>query len=97
MNDQKNRILGRVLAVEETRSVHGAQGRDLYTGDPEGVAETTPVGQDITEIQEDTSIPGNNETYPESDSGTAADTGVQTDCPTSGTRRDIYIAPPDCP
>jgi hypothetical protein len=97
MNDKKNRILGRILAVEETRTVHGAQGRDLYTGDPEGVAETTPVNQDTTAIQDDTSIPGFNETDPNGDSGTAADTGVEADCAISGTRRDIYIAPPDCP
>ena len=96
MNDHKNRILGRVLAVEETRSVHGEQGRDIFTGDPEGVPETAPL-DDTTAINDDTSNPPVNETYPESDSGTAADTGVQADCPTSGTRRDVYITAPDCP
>jgi hypothetical protein len=96
MNNDKNRVLGRVLAVEETRAVHGAQDRDLYTGDPEGVPETSPLA-DTTSVADDTSTPPINETYPETDSGTATDTGVELDCMSSGARRDVYITPIDCP
>ncbi|GEM_PF-1371664 len=93
MQNEEKRVLGRVLAVEEVRSVHGATGRDTYTGDPEGISETTPT-DDLTLPIDDTSNPSG-ETTVEADSGTGADTGVALDC--SGTRRDVFIGDVDCP
>ncbi len=93
MQNQEKRVLGRVLAVEEVRSVHGATGRDTFTGDPEGVAETSPAS-DVTLPIDDTSNP-TAETTVQADSGTATDTGVALDC--SGTRRDVFIGDVDCP
>jgi hypothetical protein len=97
MDSDNKRVLGRILAVEETTQIHGATGRDVYTGDPSGVAETTPVSSDTTATIDDTTNPPFNETYPESDSGTASDTGIALDCGSSGGRRDIYLPPIDCP
>ncbi|TXI45409.1 MAG: hypothetical protein E6Q50_16635 [Lysobacter sp.] len=93
MQNEDQRVLGRVLAVEEVRAVHGASGRDTFTGDPEGVPETSPTA-DVTLPADDTSNP-QLETAPEADSGTATDTGVSLDC--SGTRRDVFIGDIDCP
>jgi hypothetical protein len=56
MQNEDQRVLGRVLAVEEVRAVHGASGRDTFTGDPEGVPETSPTA-DVTLPADDTSNP----------------------------------------
>lgn len=93
MHNEEKRVLGRLLAVEEVRAVHGASGRDTFTGDPEGVPETSPTA-DVTLPADDNSNP-QTETTVEADSGTATDTGVALDC--SGTRRDVFIGEMDCP
>lgn len=67
MNHDQKRVLGRVLAVEETHSVHGAK-QTITTI----VTQTNPnpVNGDVVY---------GNETAPYLDSGTAADTGVCND------------------
>ncbi|NOT87312.1 MAG: hypothetical protein HOP03_03925 [Lysobacter sp.] len=88
VNNGGNRILGRILAVEETKHVGGATGRDLGTG-PDG-------GSDISLPVED-SIPCN-------ESSSHTDTACQPnsditptdpllDCNSSSTIRDICLDP----
>lgn len=88
MNNGKDRILGRILAVEETRHVVGATDRDLGTG-PDG-------GSDV-------SLPSL-DSLPCDESSSQADTACQPaaditptdpllDCSTSATKRDVCIDP----
>jgi hypothetical protein len=93
MNNEKNRVLGRVLAVEETRHVSGAKQPPYLGTEPEGGTETSCI-DDSTDSTCDQSIPGG-ESSAFYDSGTAEDTGVAMDCSTS--RRDIAPEDPFCP
>ena len=67
MNQDQKRVLGRVLAVEETHTVHGAQ-QTITT--IVNQTRPNPVNSDVVH---------GNETAPYQDSGTAADTGVCND------------------
>ena len=99
MNNGKDRILGRILAVEETRHVSGAKtpasiGTDPIGTAPEGGVETSCVA-DSTDSTCDISVPVNESTVFD-DSGTVADTGPALDCSTSTTKLDINIGDPLC-
>lgn len=90
MNNGKNRVLGRVLAVEEIRNVSGAQQYISTIIDIDGVQmDTNPAGADISNPTNTVADSGTaQDTGAYSDSGTAADTGALSDC-VSNTRRDI--------
>jgi hypothetical protein len=94
MEYENRRVLGRVLAVEETFKISG-HGRDYGTGIVNGVAETMPI-DDTTAVIIDTSNP-NSESHPIYESGSASDTGIDTDCQASGPTRDVHLPPADCP
>ncbi len=94
MNDEKNRILGRILAVEETRNIGGARTLPHIGTEPDGGVETSCVN-DSTDSNCDASIPGIESTAFD-DSGTVADTGPALDCSTSTTRLDLIIDDPLC-
>ncbi len=93
MKNEKNRVLGRVLAVEETRHVSGARSIGFET-DPES---------DVTNITYDSNTC--DDSGPQLDTalcGTGSDitpdptpTNVLLDCASSGTRRDVCIYPAD--
>ncbi|MEQ1513931.1 MAG: hypothetical protein ABL934_14785 [Lysobacteraceae bacterium] len=93
MNNNTDRVLGRVLAVEETRDVSGARPIISTIVDMDDV-ETSPQA-DISVPSSEQSIPAN-ETTVFDDTGTVADTGVALDCSVSTTRLDIISADPDC-
>jgi len=93
-----NRVLGRVLAVEETRDVSGARPIISTIIDIDDI-ETSPQS-DISDVNSDQTDPvGDSGTVQDtgafSDSGTVDDTGVLQDCVSSGTRRDICLSPVD--
>ena len=94
MNNGKDRILGRILAVEETRHVSGARTPPHIGTEPEGGIETSCVADTNTACA-DQSAPGS-ETTAFDDSGTVEDTGPALDCSTSTTRLDINIDDPLC-
>ncbi len=88
MNNDKNRVLGRVLAVEETRYVSGATGRDFGTG-PDG-------GSDISLPEEDSSPCDESSSQLDTSCQPASDitpTDPLLDCNTSSTKRDFCIEP----
>ncbi len=91
-----NRVLGRVLAVEETRNVSGANPPTTTIVDIDGV-ETRPRSDISTVVSDQTDAVADSGTVQDtgafSDSGTAEDTGVLQDCISSGTRRDLCISP----
>lgn len=88
MNNGENRILGRILAVEETKHVSGATGRDLGTG-PEGGSDISLPVEDSNPCSESTS---NNDTacQPNLD---LTPTDPLLDCNNSSTKRDICLDP----
>ena len=92
MNNGKYRILGRILAVEETRQVSGARTPPSFGTEPDGGVETSCT-EDSTDSTCDISVPVNESTVFD-DSGTVADTGTVADCSTS--RLDIAAGDPDC-
>jgi hypothetical protein len=99
MNYEGNRVLGRILAVEETRDVSGGkQPPGLGTG-PDGEIETSCIGDTGgTGGNCDTSAPVNDsatvaDTGVILDSGTVSDTGAISDCPVSTTKFDINPDP----
>lgn len=98
MNDHRNRILGRVLAVEETRSVCGAQ-RQIATIIDFEDQETSPLNDGTNPNSDQTDSVQDSGTVQDtgafSDSGTVEDTGVLLDCISSGTNRDVCLAPAD--
>lgn len=94
MSNGKDRVLGRVLAVEETRHVGGARTPPNFGTEPDGGVETSCV-EDSTDSTCDVSQPGT-ETTAFDDSGTVADTGPALDCSTSTTRLDLIIDDPLC-
>jgi hypothetical protein len=98
MNNSKQRVLGRILAVEETRDVSGARPIISTIVDMDDV-ETSPQS-DISTVTSDQTDPiGDSGTVQDtgafSDSGTVEDTGILLDCASSGTRRDICLSPAD--
>jgi len=93
MKKDDNRVLGRVLAVQETRDVSGARPIISTIVDIDDV-ETSPQS-DISLPSIDVSLPSS-ETTVFDDSGTVTDTGVALDCTVSTTRLDIISADPDC-
>jgi hypothetical protein len=93
MDKKIHRVLGRVLAVEETRTVSGAQSTMTDAIDD---PETSPQA-DISTAQSDQTDPvGDSGTVQDtgavSDSGTAEDTGVLIDCIASTTTAEACIA-----
>ncbi len=94
MSNGNNRILGRVLAVEETRHVGGARTPPSIGTEPDGGVETSCMN-DSTDSNCDAFQSGN-ETTAFDDSGTVADTGPALDCSTSTTRLDLIIDDPLC-
>ncbi len=88
MNNRENRILGRILAVEETKHVSGATGRDLGTG-PEGGSDISLPVEDSNPCSESTS---NSDTacQPNLD---ITPTDPLLDCNNSSTKRDICLDP----
>lgn len=94
MNNNTDRVLGRVLAVEETRHVSGAKERPSIGTGPDGEIETSCMN-DSTDSTCDQSIPANETTVFE-DSGTVADTGAISDCSISTSKLDIGSGEIDC-
>lgn len=90
MNNEKNRVLGRVLAVEETRYVSGArQPPNIGIGTNPSDDTTDPIGDSNTCA--DTALcNGTTDIAPD-----PTPTDVLLDCATSNTRRDICIYPAD--
>lgn len=94
MSNGKDRVLGRVLAVEETRHVSGAKTPPHIGTGPDGEIETSCVN-DSTNSTCDITLPANDTSTVFEDSGTvAADTGTLSDCSTS--RWDIASEDPGC-
>jgi hypothetical protein len=94
MSNDQNRVLGRVLAVEETRHVSGAKERPSIGTEPDGGTETSCLN-DSTDSTCDQSIPAN-ETTAFEDSGTVVDTGAILDCSISTSKLDIGSGDLDC-
>lgn len=95
MNNEKKRVLGRILAVEEIRCVSGASPIISTIVDTDNT-ETSPLS-DISTVSSDQTDPlGDSGTVQDtgsySDSGTSDDTGVLNDC-TSDIKGDICISP----
>lgn len=95
MNNRKNRVLGRVLAVEETKYVSGARPIISTIVDIDDI-ETSPQS-DISTVTSDQTDPiGDSGTMQDTggtqDSGTTDDTGVLVDC-VSSPRRDVCLSP----
>jgi hypothetical protein len=88
MNNGKDRILGRILAVEETRQVSGAIDRDLGTG-PDGGSDVSLPDLDSVPCNESSSWT-DTACQPDAD---ITPTDPLLDCSTSSTRRDICIDP----
>jgi hypothetical protein len=88
MNNCENRILGRILAVEETKYVGGATGRDLGTG-PDGGSDISLPVEDSNPCGESSSV-SDTACQPSSD---ITPTDPLLDCSTSTTRRDICLDP----
>ncbi len=88
MSNENTRILGRILAVEETKQVSGARDRDFGTG-PDG-------GSDVSLPELDSSPCDESNTQTDTACQPAADitpTDPLLDCSTSSTTRDICIDP----
>lgn len=88
MNNGKDRILGRILAVEETKQVSGARDRDLGTG-PDGGSDVSLPHLDSSPCDESNSQT-DTACQPSAD---VAPTDPLLDCSTSATKRDICIDP----
>ncbi len=88
MKNGENRILGRILAVEETRHVSGATGRDLGTG-PDGGSDISLPVEDSNPCSESSSV-SDTACEPNSD---ITPTDPLLDCSTSTTKRDICLDP----
>jgi hypothetical protein len=99
--EKNERILGRRLAVEETRVVSGAQ-RAVTTIVDFNDQETSPLN-DQTLVTSDSGTLSDSGTTADSgtvadtgtfaDSGTVDDTGVLMDCIGSGTTREVCLSP----
>jgi hypothetical protein len=103
MDHEKKRVLGRALAVEETRHVSGADRVVSTLVDFDNV-DTSPLADssiptsegsspaaDSGTVQQDSGTVS--DTSPFSDSGTVIDTGVGIDCAESGTTLDDCLVP----
>jgi hypothetical protein len=93
MNTKKNRVLGRVLAVEETKHVSGARSIGFET-DPE--SDVTNITYDSNTCEDsgpqlDTALCGIGSDIPPD----PTPTNVLLDCAFSGPRRDVCIYPAD--
>lgn len=88
MEHNENRVLGRILAVEEIKYVSGATGRDLGTG-PDGGSDISLPVADSDPCAESNSL---NDTacQPNAD---ITPTDPLLDCSTSSTRRDVCLDP----
>lgn len=86
--DKHERILGRRLAVEETKVVSGAQRAVSTIVDIED-QETSPLN-DQTQVASDSGTV--TDTGPFADSGTVDDTGALQDCAGSGTTREVCLS-----
>ncbi len=98
--DKHERILGRRLAVEETKVVSGAQRAVSTIVDIED-QETSPLN-DQTQVASDSGTVADTgatadsgtvtDTGPFADSGTVDDTGALQDCAGSGTTREVCLS-----
>jgi hypothetical protein len=95
MKDDKNRVLGRALAVQETRDVSGARPIISTIVDIDDI-ETSPQADISTVISDQTDPIGDSSTMQDTggtqDSGTAEDTGALVDC-VSSPIRDVCLSP----
>ncbi len=104
MTQNTRRVLGRLLAVEETREVSGGQREISTIIDVDVNTDTRPL-DDATTAQYDSGTSADTgatadsgtieDTGATADSGTVEDTGPLMDCIGSGTRREICLAPFD--
>jgi hypothetical protein len=87
MNTEKKRVLGRVLAVEETKNVSGSQTIDIGTDPLDDVTDT--IGDSNTCSDTAYCNSSNTDVAPP-----PTPTNVLLDCPT-GTRREMCLSPAD--
>lgn len=102
MDHEKKRVLGRALAVEETRHVSGADRVVSTLVDFDNV-DTSPLADSSIPTSEGSSPAADSGTVQDSgtvsdsgalsDSGTVSDTGVLNDCIESGTTLDDCLVP----
>jgi hypothetical protein len=76
--EHEERVLGRVLAVEESRDVHGGQPGDPITE----IGETAPISDQTTRRRDSGTV---------QDSGTSLDSGTIADCVLSGPLKEDCI------
>lgn len=91
MKEYKNRVLGRVLAIQETKDVSGARPIittiiDIYDTETSPQADISTVTSDQTDPIGDSGTM--QDTGGTQDSGTTDDTGVLVDC-ISSPKRDV--------
>ena len=98
---KNERILGRRLAVEETRAVSGAQRQvatiaDLENTDTGPIADQTLVQQDSGTLDDTGGATADSGTVADTgafaDSGTVDDTGTLLDCPGSSNTRELCLS-----
>lgn len=80
MKNGQERVLGRMLAVEEINEVHGAQAADPISG----IDETAPRSDQTTQRRDSGTV---------LDTGTINDSGTLQDCVQSGPTREDCFAP----